>query len=538
LIRILNIDTSDFEVKYPPNPHAATGDTSSHGNDNFVAYSVTSSADLWQQTGLAVHVVRLLSITLGMLTLIGIYAIARQVIPKREDAALIAVAMVAFNPQFLFINSSVTNDTLVTTLTTLSLAAMFWQMRTGITFWRVLLLAVLLALDARSKASGLILYPVVAMGMLWAVWQQRFPFLRVLLYSIIGICILALLAGSWYWNNWVMFRDISATSQIIATMGVQRTSDLGAVLASEMGGMYESFWGVFGWFNLASPPIFYAWTVLLVGFSAVGLLWAGYCHRFRVKQENAVYLGLLLLFGVIFGASWWSFHLKINAAQGRLIFPMISVLAIIAGYGLANLPRPVTVILLLGLMLGAIILPVTVIAPAYAVDTTVPTLPDNAVSVQIREPWREPVCLNVWTTPAQLKADSSVEIDVWWQKTCLIEASWSVFIHMVDIEAEPCVPGVTDYILAQFDSMPQRGNLPFPAMQTNQLYYEHYSLPVPSGVDLSRLHDVYLGLYDAVGKSGLRAAVTSDAFTDRILTGKCSPDVIRYHFPALDKPGS
>lgn len=97
---------------------------------------------------------------LGLLSLLGIYAMAQSIAPGRQDLALLALAIVAFNPQFLFMSSEITNDALLVTLSTARLAQCLYQIRWGVRPGLMLMLSLIMAAGALTKASGMVLYPI------------------------------------------------------------------------------------------------------------------------------------------------------------------------------------------------------------------------------------------------------------------------------------------------------------------------------------------------------------------------------------------
>ena len=73
----------------------------------------------WQGTLLTLHVLRVWSTLLQAITVVGTYVLGRLAFPRRRAIPLLAMAVVAFSPQFLLTASAVTNDNLVTPLTTI-----------------------------------------------------------------------------------------------------------------------------------------------------------------------------------------------------------------------------------------------------------------------------------------------------------------------------------------------------------------------------------------------------------------------------------
>lgn len=524
LIHLLGVDTGDFRDTFRLNPHAQIGEPGATDNRNFIAHVSYP----WEGSGLAVRLVRGLSIALGALTLIAIYTAARLLFPERRAVAALAVAGVLAIPQFVFIHSVVTNDTLVTTLSTVALAILIAQMQRGVTPWGVLALALVLAFGSIAKTSGMTLYPVVALGMLWACWRQRVGWRRVVGYGALGLAAWAIIAGGWYWGNWQALGDPTATRAIAEVTGA-RTGGI-ADLAGELGGMVYSFWGLFGWFNVPAPPAFYDLAALFSLVVAGGWGWSLWRARGQsLPPGSAVIAGLLGLYAGVYLASWWQFHTLVNAAQGRLLFPLLLPFSLVIGLGLAALPRVVGWGATAALGLATVALPVAHIAPAYAPAPPVDpaAIPASARAFDFRQPWEDAPCLRAWVLPAHSHDDGITDVRVWWQALCPISGYWSVFLHWVDVERETCVAGITDYILAQVDTMPDGGRRPFPRMAVGEVYADRFSIARPHPLPDDRpVWHLQFGLYDA-GGTFMRAFV-SGAPDAQIGIGRCAPESLQF----------
>ena len=104
-----------------PNPFMTAYDAMGIRYDNHNRYLHGSErSDPFEGLSLAVHVGRLVSMLLGLLTLLSVYAAAREVSPQRPIVALIATALVAFQPVFISLTSALTNDAAVICFASLS----------------------------------------------------------------------------------------------------------------------------------------------------------------------------------------------------------------------------------------------------------------------------------------------------------------------------------------------------------------------------------------------------------------------------------
>ena len=112
-----------------PNPRANPADPSGESLARpplNVNVFIHGSAEAWPWRGyaLSAHLLRALSALLGLGTLLCIYGAGRTVWPANPERALLAVALVAFLPQFAFIHGAVSNDAAITLFST----AAIWQL--------------------------------------------------------------------------------------------------------------------------------------------------------------------------------------------------------------------------------------------------------------------------------------------------------------------------------------------------------------------------------------------------------------------------
>jgi len=105
----------------------------------------------------AVRPVRLLSVALGALTLIFLWATARTVFPDRPALCLASVAFTAFTPMFTYVNSVISNDALLGII--FAATAWLWAriVRAGARWRDVVTLGLLLGLGLNTKQTALAL---------------------------------------------------------------------------------------------------------------------------------------------------------------------------------------------------------------------------------------------------------------------------------------------------------------------------------------------------------------------------------------------
>ena len=374
-----NMDRAAAELWF--NPYVRLGDAASPTNRNAFVHP---PAEGWPWAGqvLAGHGLRGAAALLGLGTLLCIYGAGRVVWPADPGRALLAVALVAFLPQFNFLHSAISNDPLIVLLSAAALAQLLWWWVRGGGRWRLLLLGLTLGLAILSKMAGLLLL-LYALGFValralrdGATWRQG---LAAALRDGLWLLLPAGAVAGWLlWRNWALYGDVTATSQFIALAGGDRGYTLAQVLG-ESGGLLRSLVAVFGWMNVAPPGWVYGvWAglgllalgggVLTLAGRAVPRPGAGGPAGWRAALASGWFLALLLALwvGLVY-AGLVQFMRHTPAAQGRLLFPALLPLALGLAWGLAQLRRHWLLVLAPLLALATTLYSLWfVVRPAYA----------------------------------------------------------------------------------------------------------------------------------------------------------------------------
>lgn len=302
----------------------------------------------YQDTALAWHLVRLLSIALGAVAVWATWQTAREFFP--DDAWLVwgAASAVALLPNFLFLSAAVNNDNLIVALSALGILQVVRMMsRTQATRRDAMLLGVTLALAAYAKWSGLVLW-VFAFVMLLLSTSRRTNKWRDVLnprgafamqaYLTFGVALVLFSPLMLY--NLIAYGDPLGWSLALAVTDL-RTTPLtldGWLFIGR--GLFTSFWGRFGGvLHLKLPDVVY--TGLAVGTLIAAGGWFGYALDARRDELRRGVGAFLLTFGIfwlVLGASFARWTLTFaGTEQGRLLFPGLSLLSLFLVLGLARI---------------------------------------------------------------------------------------------------------------------------------------------------------------------------------------------------------
>ena len=490
------IDMGDFPRLARLNPHATGGHPEVAGNRNIVLHGPWEAFP-WHGSVLAVHLLRLFSLGLAAITVWATYRLAEELFPAHKALALGAAALVAFNPQFLFIGAAVNNDNLVIALSSLSLLLLLRLFLDLVppTPWRLAGLGVLLGAAALSKLSGLALLPLTVLVLAILAWRRRsWRFLLgagALTFGTAGV-----VAGWWYVRNLALYGDPTGLNAMLAV--AQRRPI--PVTWGELQGLELSYWAVFGWFNVLAERPVYVFFQALDRLSLVGL--AAFLWRHRRDTRMLAALALPVLWLALVLASLLRWISLTMGAQGRLLFPAAPSVGLLLALGLTNLvPKrwekaPLGVATLVVLLI-ALICPFRYITPAYAPPPTLDYLPEEAIPNPVHIVYGGKVELMGYEL-RERKAwpGQALHITLYWRALVPMEENYSVYIHLRTPEGA---------LLGQRDSYPGLGNYPTSLWRPGEVVKDTYDVLIKPDAPAPVVARIEVGLYTFADKALLPA---------------------------------
>ncbi len=477
------------------NPQANIGDPLSPGNKNRVLHDIEQEGWPYQGTALFVHLARGLSSILAMGTLWAIYRLGRNAFPDRAGIALGMMAFVAFLPQFLYLSSTVSNDNLVILIASWTLVFLAgWLRRPGLPTWgQVGGMGALVGLAVLAKLSGVLLWPLVAGVLIWLAWRSKDPRWLVKAGALCFAIALAV-CGWWLVRNQVLYGDLTASQVLAVALGGQR-QELPATLAdilAEFRGFRYSLWGLFGWFNVLAPELFY-WIVDAM--TAIGILGFGvFVIRSLRRYSRSTREIILMLFAWLCltaaGVLRWAILIS---SQGRLAFPALGALALFLVVGWAELvPRrlrpAIGVAGLVAWATWAAICPALIIRPAYARPPALdPGEVDALVSPKTDVTFQDEVTLLGYRVDREeVMPGEQFGVTACWKGNRDLEADYMVFVQAL-VE--------NDLIAAQEDTYHGLGSFPTSHWPIGMMFCDQYSLRIADTVAAPGPSVISIGLY-------------------------------------------
>lgn len=279
----------------------------------------------------AIGLLRWASTLMGLGVVVLTLLSFRVLLPGDPDAALFAAAVVAFNPMFLFMHTSVNNDCLLNLLAATVVYALLKTSGSRSNLPQAIAGGLLLGLAIMTKLSGVVLAPALLLHLFWRASSRRSAALH--LSAFVGAA--TAVSGWWFARNVALYGSATASALHARLAGNGRASIEPLALLFEWDGFVKSYWGVFGGFNIiyadAVYGAFYGLSLVLLALAAFGVL----TLIRRRRQIEGVLLALLIVTNLLAVAYWTSFLL---GSQGRLLFPSIVASAQLAACGLTALP--------------------------------------------------------------------------------------------------------------------------------------------------------------------------------------------------------
>jgi hypothetical protein len=476
------------------NPNHAY-DIARSGNDNKNLYLHTRDEQFPYQTptARAVHAMRLVSVLMGVITAGLAYQITRFVWAEHPYRRILAVSIVTFWSQFIYLSSVLNNDNLMYLMGTLSLLLMLYQ-QDNPTWKRAAILGVVLGAALLTKASmGLLAIPI---GIATIIDRRQWK------YAVLTALLTLAIGGWWYVRNYVTYGDwFGFNAMFIAWPGQAINPDNSPDFALGLrrsAYAYSSIWARFGQGAIAMPVWIYRVFDALVIAAAIGLivrcvLWwrTRKSNNVRIRQSIFIVAFALVWIGSIVSAA----SVATAGNQGRYLFPGIVAWSMLLALGtdtwFAKIPRAIaTAMLCLVLMVTSVSALFLGFYPAYQVHSVPEEIArplgiryENAAELLGMSPL-------VWEAhPGQI-----FTVELYWRAIEPASPTLQVYLHVVNGEN-----------VLWRDSIPGNGNRPADDWQPDETWAERYIVMIPETLEPGSSFILVAGLYDPLTGQALEA---------------------------------
>lgn len=511
-VPMLAVDTEDG---YHPtvNPYAIRG--TGIGGVNFVLHDPEIENWPWHGTILAMHLGRLVSVVISTVGLWLTFALVRLLSPQRRSIPLIATAIQAFAPQYIFLSAVITNDILLIVLETALLYLSIRLVVQGTNLRYAVLLGLItgLALLTKYLALAMLPIPVIALAMVLGRRRNMADGKQIITTAIVVIGIIVGIGGLLLLRNqqltgMLLPRDPVAQNAVLNTFVEESPPPLNwRTVPAALRYGFETYWVSFGWGNVATANwVYLVWLALwlsgVMGFS----LWLTGAAAHQARS-----LLLLLAAFVMAAISLPLMRELIHESmflRGRYILSTLPLTAWMMAEGWAQLsgrywPHIRKLLLAWPAGLSALLIP-TLLIPAYQppppLDLTASDLPDQAIYARFGEA-AELLRYDIWPADSVVPGDG-LAVTLTWRVLSRTAEPYTLAVHLVGA-GQQSYGSVTTY--------PGDGNAATTVWTPGTVFRETYWLvvegngPTPTGGHIAvtlfneQSHDL-LPVFDSEGR--------------------------------------
>jgi hypothetical protein len=510
LVRLLGLEADQETATVRPNPWVTCGfgGASPYDNRTVFYHDPNREAFPWQGTYQMLHILRIGSTLLQAVTVGLTYLLARRAFPNRRWIAPIAMAVVAFNPQFLLVASGVNNDNLITPMAALALLLLLDMLREGLSLGRGIGLGVVIGLAGLSKLSGWFLLVLTALVVVVRLVRTERSRLQTTLSGAAIPLVALLVAGWWFWRNWQLYGDPTALRPMLELVG---TRDGPAFSLQTANLMFRSFWGQLP--CAFYPVAFYIPYAILSLLSLLGLV-IGLPRLSADARWGAALMGGWFVTIVI---GWMRWESTTPATGGRLLFPALPALATLIGLaisGLAQRRTPVAsivAIVSLALLAGwftGVILP-AFFAPPPRYEDARAVEPDHVLDATFGDDVRL-----LGYDASLVDQGRDLDVTLYWQAQAPMAKDYTLALQLVSP-----VPGDTT-LRWNYNSWPGHGTYPTSAWLPRETIADGYRFSLPESDFPTQAWDLHLVLYATESGQPLPVRLYGDPAGERVILSR------------------
>lgn len=338
-------------------------------NDNHAVHYPGERPPL-QGGWLAFYGARVVTTLFGILLLVSMHGLARQLWPASQRNALLTTLFVGSIPQVIFLGSVVSNDIPVAALSTLALWRLAVVLRGEHSARQLFFAGVALGLATLTKVSAGVLALPALLALLW-LWQSQRQTMGQLLRTAFWLGAGAfLVAGWWFIRSWLLYGSPLGLETHDATpWAIANPEELDQAWR-RWWEVFRSFWIWLGWGTVRPPFITYyiLFSFFLLALPGLALRLPAALRALRARQlaPRTILLAFLVIALLVTGVFLEVWMRRVVAPYGRLLYPAISAVAVLLILGWSALHRWLPLLPIAFLLLLALVAPFAIIQPVYA----------------------------------------------------------------------------------------------------------------------------------------------------------------------------
>jgi len=456
---------------------------------------------------LAVYIVRWMTVLIGAGVVWLTYDIGHEIFPDQPALALGGMALVAFNPQFIYLSGTVNNDIPAALCGAATLLMCVRLVRRGLSPRTDVMLGLIYGLSLITKFNLLALIAFIELAYILAVWQTR-DWRAFVRGTLIVLGLAALISGWWFWRNQVLYGDLTGMNKVNELWAGRPVAGSWWAIRQSLPYLWSSLWGRFGYGQVPLPQIVYQTLFVFCVVALTGhLLPSGKCSQPALSSAILILLGAMpLIFTLVV---FYYIMIQPAGAMGRFLFPGLPAFAILLIGGLSRFfPRHLTwavsIVITIGMMTLALYALIGVLAPAFArprplTEAELANVPD-LVDVKFGDIAR---LVGYQVAPTAAEPGDTVKVTLYWQALARPEQNYVVFVHLLSDVGT---------MVAQRDTYPGLGRYLTSVWEPGVSFADTYRVHIPETAYTPDVGYVQVGLYlpdgprltTAAGRDALR----------------------------------
>lgn len=453
-------------------------------------------------TARGIHVLRLFSVLIGLGSVLASYATFHLLWPERPTRRLLALGFVAFLPQFTFMSSVVSNDTLLYFWTTLALYLLVRQTTKGPSWRLAALLGLVFGGALLTEISALFLVFPAAVAVL-SDWRRMWRF------AVVTVLVTLAVAGWWYVRNLILHGDLTGVQALAiegipdAIQGGRPVFDVGLYLVTYA---YRGAWARFGFgaVRLSEPLYLIQDLLVLVTVAGMIVIAARLIRRpeFRPTRLQIRQWSLMWVFALAWVAAliYWSATVW-SGNQGRFLLTSTANWGAFFALAVttltpARLHMPVTLSTVAALLTVLLIALFGFFFPAYEASA-VPETIEHPLALRYGDVAE---LIGIAPPTAHTQPGEVITITLYWRALAATDIEWQPYLHTTGSE------------IVRRDSYPATGNLLATDWQPGDSWAEEYVIRIPEDAPTQVTYPLVAGLYNPETDTALDAT-TPDGTT-------------------------
>jgi hypothetical protein len=293
----------------------------------------------------AVYVLRFFSLLLTGFSIWYVWKSSSLIFHARY-AVLLSTAIVAFNPQFLYVNCGITSIAMMSMTGTVTI---YWMIRTLLEkanlSRRACILGICFGAAMLSRSIAIFLGPLCLGVLYFAAKDEDSAHPKWFKYFALFLVSSFVVAGWWYVRNWILYGDPFAWKLYQATVGygwIRREPFGWLYVAKALAQIHAYFWAYFGRQQFHAQVVDYSIYLFLQAIAMVGV-WeilksrGGKDPEFEPPNFNRKGFILLLATASLALIEILTLQWRIASPQGRYLYTGIASLAIPMAAGLIKI---------------------------------------------------------------------------------------------------------------------------------------------------------------------------------------------------------